>query len=103
MAQIFGDGMNGAADHLAAELLPLVGRLAWCGARVEEVQAGLTSIQLLDWQSPAGQAYRNTVARQATALRQVLDSLEEARTVVARHAQDRITAASLAVGNPNGR
>lgn len=99
MGNALGDGMPGAADHAAADLMPLVGRLTSCVARVEEVIAGLGEIQLLDWQSPAGQAYRNTVARQGAALRQASDCLEEARAAVARHAQESSKAA-LAHGQP---
>jgi hypothetical protein len=93
MGNVFGDGMPGAADHVAADLIPLAGRLAYCVARVEEVMAGLRDIQLLDWQSPAGQAYRNTVARQGAVLRQASECLEEARAAVARYAQESVRAA----------
>ena len=99
MGNVLGDGMPGAADHVAADLMPLAGRLASCVARVEEVIAGLREIQLVDWQSPAGQAYRNTVARQGGALRQASDCLAEARAAVARHAQESVSAA-LAHGQP---
>lgn len=93
MDRALGDGMPGAAGHVAADLLPLVGRLASCVARVEEAAAGLRDIQLINWQSPAGQAYREVVARQGAALRVAADSLEEARLAIARHAEDRIAAA----------
>ena len=93
MGNVLGDGLPGAADHVAADLMPLAGRLASCMEGVEDVIAGLRAIQLLDWQSPAGQAYRSTVARQTAALRQASDCLEEARAAVARHAQERFSAA----------
>jgi uncharacterized protein YukE len=93
MWNVLGDGMPGAADHVAADLMPLAGRLGSCMARVEEVIAGLRAIQLLDWQSPAGQAYRNTVARQEAALRQASECLAEAKAAVARHAQESVAAA----------
>ncbi|WP_411374771.1 hypothetical protein ACLH0K_17400 [Arthrobacter sp. MPF02] len=80
-------------EHQAAEMYSLVARLESCGARVEEVVAGSRDIQLLDWQSPAGEAYRETVARQGVQLGQALDSIEEARIAVARHAQQRAQAA----------
>lgn len=100
MGNVLGDGLPGAAEHVAADVLPLVGRLAVCGARIEEVLAGLRDIQLVEWQSPAGHAYRNTVAGQDAALRQALDCLAEARAAVERYAQERITAAAAVSGRP---
>jgi hypothetical protein len=93
---MLGDGLPaGSAGHDAAELYSLVGRLASCGARVEEVLARLRDIQLLDWQSPAGQAYRDNVARQGTALLKAFGTLEEARIAVTNHAQERAALASV--------
>ncbi|BCW21029.1 hypothetical protein NtRootA9_37370 [Arthrobacter sp. NtRootA9] len=89
-----GEGLPGAAEHLAADLLPLVRRLASCAVQVEEVLAGLRDIQLINWQSPAGRAYRDTVSRQGAALRLAADALEGAKAAVARHAEDRVAAAA---------
>lgn len=101
MGNELGDGTPGSV--LAgnnAELLLLAARLASCRARVEEVLAGLRDVQLVEWQSPAGQAYRDTAARQATALRRALDILEEARAAVARHAQESPPPVAMASGWP---
>jgi hypothetical protein len=100
MGNILGDGLPGAAEHVAADLLPLVNRLARCGARVEEALAGLRDIQMLDWQSPAGRAYRDTVGRQGAALRHAVDALSVARAAVARHAEDSVAAAASACRVP---
>ena len=100
MGNILGDGLPGAAEHVAADLLPLVNRLARCGARVEEALAHLRDIQMLEWQSPAGRAYRDTVGRQGAALRRAVDALEVARAAVARHAEDTMAAAASACRVP---
>ncbi|WP_200933648.1 MULTISPECIES: hypothetical protein [Micrococcaceae] len=72
-----GAGAQEAVGHL-------VSRLAGCSVRVEQVLAGCRDIQLLEWQSPAGQAYREAVSIQAAALAQSLERLAEARAAVSR-------------------
>ena len=97
---MLGDGLPaGSAGYEAAVLYSLVGRLASCAARVEEVLAKWRDIQLLEWQSPAGQAYRSTVARQGAALGNALDTVNEARRAVSNHAEERAALASA----DNGR
>lgn len=63
-------------------------RAAWCSVRVERVIAGFREIQLLDWQSPAGRAYRNSVALQEVALGRSRLRLEDAVAAVNRCALD---------------
>lgn len=70
------------------EVQNLAARVAVCCGRVERVMAGFREIQLLDWQSPAGRAYRNSVALQEVALGRARAALEDAAAVVNRHAQD---------------
>lgn len=70
------------------ELQRLGARIAGCSARVEEVIARFREIQLLDWQSPAGRAYRNSVALQEVALGRARVGLEDALVAVNRCAQD---------------
>ncbi|MET3174421.1 UNVERIFIED_ORG: hypothetical protein ABIB52_002272 [Arthrobacter sp. UYCu721] len=70
------------------EVQHLAGRVAVCAARVETVLASFREIQLLDWQSPAGKAYRNSVALQEVALGRALVRLEDARLAVNHHAQE---------------
>lgn len=76
------------ADMLrASQVDQLAARVAACVTRGEEVLAGFSHIQLLQWESPAGRAYRDTVSLQAAALRRSLESLIEARAAVERHSQ----------------
>ncbi|WP_310166685.1 hypothetical protein [Arthrobacter sp. BE255] len=93
-----------AADMAACmsrsyEVQQLAGGVDLCLARVEKVLAGFREIQLLDWQSPAGRAYRNSVALQEVALGKARVRLEEALASVRRHAQ----AVAASAGNPAGR
>jgi MarR-like DNA-binding transcriptional regulator SgrR of sgrS sRNA len=93
-----------AADMAACmsrshEVQQLAVRVDLCLRRVEKVLAGFREIQLLDWQSPAGRAYRNSMALQEAALGRVRVRLEDARVSVERHAQ----AVGASAGNPAGR
>lgn len=89
------DGIWDGGQQPDATLLSAVGRLAACSAKVEQVLGGFHDIQMLDWQSPAGRAYRDAVALQASSLRRAVDRLQEARLAVARRAQEN-TGAPLA-------
>jgi hypothetical protein len=80
------------------EVQVLAGRVDACVARVDNVLASFRGIQLLDWQSPAGRAYRNSVALQEAALGRARDRLEEAKASVRRHAQ----AVGDSAGSPLG-
>ena len=68
-----------------------VQRLAWriktCVDQTDAVLASLRRIQLDDWQSPAGRAYRTTVALQASALMRARQSLDAAAALILRHSQ----------------
>lgn len=70
------------AQEMVAQL---AARLAGCSVQVEQVLGGCRDIQLLEWQSPAGQAYRQAVSVQAAALAQSLELLAEARAAVSRY------------------
>lgn len=102
-----GTGMGSdvtAADMAACmsrgyEVQQLAARVDLCLGRVEKVLGGFREIQLLDWQSPAGRAYRNSVALQEAALGRTRVRLEDALASVKRHAQSVGTSA----GNPAGR
>lgn len=95
-----------AGTDLRAEMLrasqvdQLAGRVAACAVRAEEVLAGFRDIQLLQWESPSGRAYRDSVSLQAAALRRSLESLVEARAAVARHSQETLVAACSYGGRP---
>lgn len=69
------------------EVQQLAARVASCAGRVEEVLAGFWEIQLVDWQSPAGRAYRDSVALQAASLGRARERLADAASAVGRHAQ----------------
>ena len=86
----------GACMSRGYEVQALAARLEVCLGRVESVLAGFREIQLLDWQSPAGRAYRNSVALQEVALGRARVRLEEAEASVRCHAQ----AVSALAGNP---
>jgi hypothetical protein len=81
------------------EVQALAARLEVCLGRVENILAGFREIQLLDWQSAAGCAYRNSVALQEVALGRARIRLEEAGVSVLRHAQ----AVAASAGTPAGR
>ncbi|WP_066288860.1 hypothetical protein [Arthrobacter sp. B6] len=93
-----------AADMAACmsrsnEVQQLAARLELSLGRVEKVLAGVREIQLLEWQSPAGRAYRNSVALQEVALGRARVRLEDALASVRRHAQ----AVGASAGSPAGR
>ncbi|NQD89185.1 hypothetical protein HP499_15470 [Paenarthrobacter sp. CM16] len=69
-----------------------VQRLAWriktCVDQADAVLAALRRIQLNDWQSPAGRAYRTTIALHASALMRARESMDAAVALVLRHSQN---------------
>ncbi|ELT44391.1 hypothetical protein ACJJV6_07310 [Arthrobacter nitrophenolicus] len=95
-----GGSIWGVTAQRSAEVQQLAARLILCEARAEEVLAGFREIQMQEWQSPAGQAYRNTVSLQAAAMRRVLDSLHEAASSVTSHARA-VLASECNYGGPS--
>ena len=86
-------GVDLRADmHRVSQVDQLAARVAACMVRGEEVLAGFRDIQLLQWESPAGRAYRDAVALQAAALRRSLDLLTEAKAAVDRHSRETLVA-----------
>lgn len=85
---------NGARQSRSREVQQLAARVAGCASRAEKVLSGVWETQLSDWQSPAGRAYRESVALQAAALARARERLQDASAVVNRHA--------LAVAEPCG-
>lgn len=90
-----------AADAAACasrsyEVQQLAARVASCAERAGAVLAGLGRLELQDWQSPAGRAYRTTLSLQAASLRRARDALADAQAVVLRHAQQ----VTLSSGRP---
>ena len=69
------------------EVQQLAARVAACAEHTDAVLAGLASVELQSWQSPAGRAYRTAVSLQAASLRRSRAALQEAAAAVLRHAQ----------------
>jgi hypothetical protein len=65
-----------------------------CAAEVDAVLARLSQLQLADWQSPAGLAYRASIGLQAAALRRARERIELAAQSIRRHARN-VTLSSL--------
>jgi hypothetical protein len=82
----------------ADEIQRLASRVARCAEEVETVLARIRDIQLLDWQSPAGRAYRNSVSLQAAALGRAHGQLTAAMLAVGRHAREVAASAGSAAG-----
>jgi hypothetical protein len=75
-----------------SQVKALAERVAVCVVRGEDVVDSFRDIQLLQWESPAGRAYRDAVLLQSAALRRALEALTEARAAVERHSQETFTA-----------
>jgi len=75
-----------------SQVTQLAERVGACVGRGEEVLNSFRDIQLLQWESPAGRAYRDAVLLQSAALRRALEALVEARAAVERHSQETLTA-----------
>jgi hypothetical protein len=75
-----------------SQVKQLTERVAVCLGRGEAVLDTFRDIQLLQWESPAGRAYRDAVLLQSAALRRALQTLIEAQAAVDRHSQETLTA-----------
>lgn len=84
----------------ASQVEQVAERVASCVRRGEDVLAGFRDIQLLEWESPAGRAYRDAVSLQCAALRRALEGLLEAKAAVERHARETFTADCTYPGRP---
>ncbi|GAA5190902.1 hypothetical protein GCM10023346_08990 [Arthrobacter gyeryongensis] len=71
-----------------AEIQELGWRMSVCADQADAVLAKLAQLQLEQWESPAGRAYRTTLAFQAASLRRGRDALREAAAVTLRHARN---------------
>ena len=85
-------GLWEAAGERSAQVLQLAARISRCSALAGEVLAGFRDIQLMEWQSTAGMAYRDTVAVKTAEVRTVLARLDEAAAAVEGHARATLTA-----------
>jgi hypothetical protein len=61
-------------------------RMARCADDADAVLAQLGQVQMQQWQSPAGRAYRSALAGRLTELRRARDSLREASALLVRQA-----------------
>ncbi|MFC4397034.1 hypothetical protein [Arthrobacter sedimenti] len=93
------DGIRGSGQDVSLEVQEVGRKVAQCSHSAEGVLAGFHEIQMEDWQSPAGQAYRESVALQAVAVRRALDRILEASAAVAAHARAALTSEC----SPDGR
>ncbi|MBX7443126.1 MULTISPECIES: hypothetical protein [unclassified Arthrobacter] len=100
MANDLADGIWGGGLGTSVAVQELAARLARCAGRTEEVLNGFREIQMLEWQSPAGQAYRDAVSLQAVAVRRAVDRLHEASVAVAAHARAALTSDCSYGGRP---
>jgi hypothetical protein len=75
-----------------SQVKKLAERVAVCLGRGEAVLDSFRDIQMLQWESPAGRAYRDAVLLQSAALRRALEALIEAKAAVERHSQETLTA-----------
>lgn len=66
----------------------LAGRVEACADQLDAVLARLSQLQLMDWQSPAGIAYRTSIGLQAAALARAGERLKLAAAAVRRHARN---------------
>lgn len=72
----------------SAEIQKLGWRMSVCADQADAVLARLAQLQLEQWESPAGRAYRTTLALQAASLRRGRDALRGAAVVTLRHAEN---------------
>jgi hypothetical protein len=77
-----------ACSSRSFEVQVLAGRVEACAAQLEDVLLRLSRLQLSDWQSPAGRAYRESAGLQAAALRRAGEQMDSAAGSVRRHANN---------------
>ena len=81
-------GDAAACASRSYEVQQLAARVAACAGNADAVLARLASVEMGNWQSPAGRAYRSALSLQAASLRRSRTALQEAVTLVLRHAQN---------------
>jgi hypothetical protein len=83
-----------ACSSRSVEVQLLAAQADTCAGEVDAVLAKLSQLQLADWQSPAGIAYRMNIGLQAAALRRARERIELAAQSIRRHARN-VTLSSL--------
>lgn len=69
-----------------ADVRQLATRMARCAEEADAALSQLGQVQMRQWQSPAGRAYRNVVATHVSELRRARDALREASASVLQQA-----------------
>jgi hypothetical protein len=77
-----------ACSSRSFDVQQLAGRVDLCADQLRAVHSKLSRLQMMDWQSPAGMAYRASVGLQAAALRRARERLDVASLAVRRHARN---------------
>lgn len=79
---LFGPGQDASQ---VAEVQQLAWRVARCSEEADAVVSRLGQVLMGQWQSPAGRAYRSSLALRIAELRRARDILQEASAVVMHH------------------
>ena len=74
-----------ACSSRSFEVQLLAGRVEACAEQIEAVRARLSQLQLMDWRSPAGLAYRSKLVVQAIALGGAREKVLAAALALRRH------------------
>jgi hypothetical protein len=74
-----------ACSSRSFEVQLLAGRVEACAEQLEAVRARLSQLQLMDWRSPAGLAYRSKLRVQAIALGGAREKVLTAALALRRH------------------
>ena len=76
-----------ACSSRSHEVRLLARRIARCCDQADYLLGRFHSVQLLEWQSPAGRAYRSSLGLHAAALGRARERLHRASAAVLRHAE----------------
>ena len=86
MDEIWGGGLRASL-----EVQRVARKVEQCAGMVDEILDRFHDIQMVDWQSAAGRAYRDAVSLQAVAARRAVERIREAAAAVAAHANAALT------------
>lgn len=89
-----------ACSSRSFEVQLLAGQVEACAEAVDAAQARLLQLQLVDWRSPAGLAYRSRLGVQSAALSRARERVLAASLAVRRHSvQVALSALPAAAGD----
>lgn len=86
-----------ACSSRSFEVQLLAGKVETCAEQLDAVRARLSQLQLMRWQSPAGQAYRSSLRVQAIALSGAREEVLAAALALRRHSLH-VGSSSLSAG-----